>query len=237
MKKQLTTLLAIILILSMAACSKSDTNNKSSQNAAEPTTSNSQLSTEAETSDTEEASDDNDDLDAEISTGDLIVGQNISDGYQGSDPVTLYSRFGSLKFPEGVNYKLSTLPPDDTATATLEFWFGKGNTNAGRFTISTTRMIESLEDAVNECIRMNDFGSLSSTIGDEISYGGITYKNLSIHKDDGSEAKYFLVTYYETEDGRNGYVEVQVNGQDGGYYKLDIDDPIVIEMLESLVLK
>lgn len=233
MKKQLTILLMMMFMLSLAACGKSETNDKDDPNAVSSISGSAASSAQLPAED--EPSEGGDD--SETSTGDLIVGKNVSDGQRGTGPATLHSRFGSLSFPEGVDYQLSTLPPDDTLTATLEFWFGKGNTNAGKFTISSTRMIGSLDDAVNECIRMNDFGKLTATIGDEVSYGGITYKNLSIHEADGSEAKYYLVTYYKTENDRNGYVEVQVNGQDGGYYKLDIDDPIVVEILESTTLK
>lgn len=115
----------------------------------------------------------------------------------------------SVTIPEGLDYEI-----DSWYTAKGNEKFGtyaidiaeKGSSSAVRLIVTTQRMVDSLEIAAKECIRMNDFnGAKKSMIGDDITINDITYKTLTI-----------------TEDGP--------------FTKLSMNSPLVQEMIESLEL-
>lgn len=173
--------------------------------------------------------------DKESGSGILVVGENITKGNRGSGPVKIESRLGSIAIPEGLDYELYTAPSEGN-TASIRVDIGIGNSGAGHILVSTTRMIKSLKDAVKECIRTNDFGTKDSIIGEEIAYGGMKYKAVTIQNPDGTDVINFLVSYYKAEKDWDGYVEIRTNG-DGSYYKMAIDEPLLIDALEKLVVK
>ena len=143
---------------------------------------------------------------------------------------------GDFTIPEGLKYQLYYAPPKGEEALSTRVDFGVGNTSTGFIEISTTRMISSLDDAVKECIRTNDFGTKESIIGDEVTYGDVTYKMVTIQKSEGKDVEYFLVSYFKSGNGRDGYVQLNTSGGTDSY-SMAIDDPFVVEMLENIVLK
>lgn len=166
----------------------------------------------------------------------LVVGESIEEGDTGTGEVIIESRFGAITIPEGLDYKLYIAPPEE-GTATIRVDFGEGNTSSGSVLVSTTRMISSLDDAAKECIRMNDFGTKESVIGDEITYGDLTYKAVTIGDQGSDDISYFLVSHYETDEDLDGYIEINAKGNKDYYYTLDIDNPLVISIMETLMVK
>lgn len=164
----------------------------------------------------------------------LAAGESIQEGDTGSGPITIESRFGSITIPEGLDYELYTNPLKE-GSSTVQVNFGKGNTNAGSILVSTTRMISSLDDVANECIRANDYGIKDPVMGDDVTFGDLTYKSVTIEDPDRNAVEYYLVSYYKTANNRDVYIEVYANGNEE-YDTIDIDDPLVAKIMEKLVL-
>ncbi len=119
---------------------------------------------------------------------------------------------------------------------TIQIDFGKNSAIVGRLEVSTTRMISSLDDAVNECIRVRNLDTYKegkSEIGEEVTYGDTTYKLVNMSHENGAES--CLVSYYKRADGKDIYVEIRIKQLD--IDKLTIDDPLVQELAESAVYK
>lgn len=165
-----------------------------------------------------------------------IDGIEIEKDDKGTGPVEITSRFGSINIPAGLDYQAYYVPTKGGDTDTIQIDFGKGNTNAGSIHISSTRMVSSLDEAVAECSRTNDFGTKDSIVGEEVTYNGMTFKNLIIQKPDGSDPISYLIGYYKTVDDTDGYVQVAANGKDSAY-SIDMTDPLIVELMESLVLE
>lgn len=72
-----------------------------------------------------------------------------------------------------------------------------------------------------------------SEIGEEVTYGNTTYKQVSLSNGYGAET--CLVSYYKRADGKNIYVEISTKQTD--FDKLQIDDPLVQELAKSAVYK
>lgn len=169
-------------------------------------------------------------------SGVLVVGESIEKGDRGTGPVVIESTLSIVTIPEGLDYMLY-----DAYSNAVRVDFGAGNTGAGHIAFSTTRMIKSLDDAANECVRTNDFtGALKSEIGEEVTYGDLAYKAVTIWKPDEGDTKghteHFLAAYYKTADDKDAYVEIRANGE-GNYRNIEIDDPLIVEMLNTLKLK
>ena len=74
---------------------------------------------------------------AELQTGDIGEGEK-----------TLDSDFCTVTIPEGLQYNVYSYYHDEDALGTIQIDFGKKYTIEGRLEVSTTRMINSLDDAV-----------------------------------------------------------------------------------------
>lgn len=97
-------------------------------------------------------------------------------------------------------------------------------------------MISSLDDAVNQCIRVRNLDTYKegkSEIGEEVTYGDTTYKVVNISHENGAET--CLVSYYKRADGKDIYVEIRIKQLD--LDKLTIDDPLVQDLAKSAVYK
>lgn len=221
-KKYLILFLIIILTFSLVACGGEE---------VDKTEDTEEAATEEEP---EEAAEEVAEIDIE-NAGILIDGEIGEEDDKGTGPAKIESRLGVINIPEGLDYKIYHVPTEGKGTS-IQVNFGIDNVNSGLIEISTTRMIESLDDAADECIRMNDFGTMDSVLGEEVIYGDNTFKALTIQKSDKSRITNFLVSYYKTDDDNDGYVEVAAN-EESGAYGIDINDPLIKEMLESLVIK
>ena len=161
-------------------------------------------------------------------------------GDRGSGPMTIYSKLFSIDVPEGLDYELYTwyTSESDEKFGTYEINIAEsGKSSAVRVTVTTQRMINSLDDAAAECKRMNDFnGSLVTTPGDDIVINDVTYKTMQIT---GSESynstNLYYASFYETDNGDDVYVEIQ-STEDGPFTNLPMSNELVQQLIDSLVL-
>ena len=219
MKKLAAILLALVMTASLAACGgsgeSSDTKETSAQSSASATS-----EAKAEETTVEETT-----ASAELQEGDSGEGEK-----------TLDSDFCTVTIPEGLQYEIYFYNHDEDALGTIEIDFGKKGTTEGRLEVSTTRMISSLDDAVEECIRVRNLDTYKegkSEIGEEVTYGDTTYKVVNMSHEHGAET--CLVSYYKRADGKDIYVEIKTNQDDN--FKLPVDDPLVQELAKSAVYK
>lgn len=218
MKKLSVILLALIMSASLAACGESgssDTKETSAQSSVVATS-----ETQAEETTVEETT-----ASAELQEGDSGEGEK-----------TLDSDYCTVTIPEGLQYKVNSYYHDENALGSIKIDFGKKGTTEGRLEVSTTRMISSLDDAVEECIRVRNLDTYEegkSEIGEEVTYGDTTYKVVKMSHEYGAET--CLVSYYKRADGKNIYVEIKTT--QNYFDKLPIDDPLVQELAKSAVYK
>lgn len=215
MKKLAAVILALVMTASLAACS-----NGGGSGTEETLTPASAIeSTNEETTAPESTAA------AELQSGDSGEGEK-----------TLDSDFCTVTIPEGFKYKVESYYHDEDALGSIKIDFGKKGTTEGRLEVSTTRMIKSLDDAVEECIRVRNFDTYKegkSEIGEEVTYGDTTYKEVKMSQEYGAET--CLVSYYKRADGKDIYVEIRTKQTD--FDKLPIDDSLVQELAKSAVYK
>ncbi|MCI7085062.1 hypothetical protein MR988_02965 [bacterium] len=216
MKKLVAFIMAAMLCVSLASCGGStDTETTAPQSSAESSEVNSEETTAASSS---------------------AESAELKEGDSGEGEKTLDSDFCTVTIPEGLQYKINSYYHDEGALGSIKIDFGKKGTTEGRLEVSTTRMISSLDDAVNECIRVRNLDTYKegkSEIGEEVTYGDITYKEVKMSHEYGAET--CLVSYYKRADGKNIYVEIKTTQND--FDKLPIDDPLVQELAKSAVYK
>ncbi len=222
-KKYLALFLVAALLFSLAACGNSGD--------ADTTTDGGKITTSAADYGISDGT-----TQSDAGSGVLVVGESIKKGDRGTGAAVIESALSVVTIPKGLDYELY-----DAYDNSVRVDFGVGNTGAGHIAFSTTRMIKSLDDAANECVRTNDFtGSLESEIGEEFTYGNLTYKAVKIwDAKEGpfkGDTTYFLAAYYKTADGDDAYVEVRANGE-GNYRNIEIDNPLIVEILNTLKLK
>lgn len=216
MKKLAAILLALVMTASLAACDGSSESSGTKETSAQSSASE----TKAEETTVEETT-----ASAELKEGDSGEGEK-----------TLDSAFCTVTIPEGLQYKINFYNHDEDALGTIEIDFGKKYTIEGRLEVSTTRMISSLDDAVEECIRVRNLDTYKegkSEIGEEVTYGDTTYKVVNMSHENGAET--CLVSYYKRAGGKDIYVEIKTNQADP--FKLPVDDPLVQELAKSAVYK
>lgn len=216
MKKLAVILLALVMTASLVACNGSSESSGTKETSAQSSASE----TKAEETTVEETT-----ASAELKEGDSGEGEK-----------TLDSAFCTVKIPEGLQYKVNSYYHDEDALGTIKIDFGKKGTTEGRLEVSTTRIISSLDDAVNECIRVRNLDTYEegkSEIGEEVTYGDTTYKVVKMSHEYGAET--CLVSYYKRADGKDIYVEIKTTQND--FDKLPIDDPLVQELAKSAVYK
>ena len=216
MKKLAVILLALVMTASLVACNGSSESSGTKETSAQSSASE----TKAEETTVEETT-----ASAELKEGDSGEGEK-----------TLDSAFCTVTIPEGLQYEINFYNHDEDALGTIEIDFGKKYTIEGKLEVSTTRMISSLDDAVEECIRVRNLDTYKegkSEIGEEVTYGDTTYKVVKMSHEYGAET--CLVSYYKRADGKNIYVEIKTTQND--FDKLPIDDPLVQELAKSAVYK
>ena len=172
----------------------------------------------------------------ETTVEETTASAELKEGDSGEGEKTLDSAFCTVTIPEGLQYKINFYNHDEDALGTIEIDFGKKYTIEGKLEVSTTRMISSLDDAVQECIRVRNLDTYKegkSEIGEEVTYGDTTYKVVNMSHENGAET--CLVSYYKRADGKDIYVEIKTNQADP--FKLPVDDPLVQELAKSAVYK
>lgn len=224
MKKFTAILLTLILAASITACSGGNSSTDSSSETTESTNSSESSETTPQATETQP--------ETEAPT----ESKEIEMGDRGEGEKTLDSAFCTVTIPEGLQYKVNSYYRDEDALGTLKIDFGKKDTTEGRLEVSTTRMIKSLDDAVEECIRVRNIESYTDgkyEIGEEVTYGDTTYKQVNFSQEFGSEA--CLVSYYKRADGKDIYVEIGT--KNNGLSNLEITDSLVEALAKSAVYK
>lgn len=164
----------------------------------------------------------------------LVSGEDIQEYDEGSGPVIIESRFGSITIPEGLDYMLYTDSSKEGSTS-IQVHFGKGNTDSGSITVDDHRLVSSMDDVVEACFWVNGY-DVDPVVGKDVTYGDITYKSITIEDPKINGIVHYLASYYKTKEGKDGYIEIAANGTEG-FATIDVDDPLIVEMLEKLVLK
>ena len=182
-------LCALLLLLSLAACGSKPADTSS----AAP----------AETTVSAGAS-----ADAAAPAGSAASSETKS-GDKGTGPAAIETSVATISVPEGVDYEVSDWYPleDGTPGGSYSFYLGKGDTNGGCLTFSSTRVVKSLDDAAGECIRVCDYDSSgTNSRGDKVSYNGLDYLPVTVTR--AGVTKNFLVAYFQSTDGKDIYVEL-----------------------------
>ena len=216
MKKLAAILLALVMTASLAACDGSSESSGTKETSAQSSASE----TKAEETTVEETT-----ASAELKKGDSGEGEK-----------TLDSVFCTVTIPEGLQYEVDSYYRDEDTLGTIKIDFGKKGTTEGRLEVSTTRIISSLDDAVEECISVRNLDTYEEgkyEIGEEVTYGDTTYKQVNFSHEHGAET--CLVSDYKRADGKDIYVEIKTTQND--FDKLPIDDPLVQELVKSAVYK
>lgn len=214
MKKITAIILLLAMTVSLTACGNSGTKETSKTESAAAKAANSETTTVITTT-----------ASAELKQDD-----------SGEGSKTLDSVFGTVTVPEGMKYKIYFYSYSDDNLGTIKINFGKKDTSEGCLEISTTRIIGSLDDAVNECIKTRNLDTYKegkSEIGEEITLGKTTYKKVKMSHEYGAEE--CLVSYYKRADGKDIYIEIKTKQND--FSKLEIDDSLVKSLAESAVYK
>ncbi|MGN1468253.1 MAG: hypothetical protein ACI4W1_08090 [Ruminococcus sp.] len=215
MKKLAAVILALVMTASLAACS-----NGGGSGTEETLTPASAIESTNE----------------ETTAPETTAAAELQSGDSGEGEKTLDSDFCTVTIPEGFKYKVESYYHDEDALGSIKIDFGKKGTTEGRLEVSTTRMIKSLDDAVEECIRVRNLDTYKegkSEIGEEVTYGDTTYKEVKMSQEYGAET--CLVSYYKRADGKDIYVEIRTKQTD--FDKLPIDDSLVQELAKSAVYK
>ena len=220
MKKSIALLLALILGIALFAGCAGKTDDNGSISDTPDTTQNDNT-----TPDT---------TDSGNGEGSAATGMNKGD--TGEGPAALDTSFAAFTIPEGMQYKINNITTAENPASEIEIKIGLNDTSTGYLLISPTRMVKSLDDAVNECERMKSYnGKRVKEDRGEVTYGGMKYKVLAM-----SEEKYtmvYYVAYYlDTVTGTDMYVEIEVS-EKSPFSTLSADDPLLIAMIGSITYK
>lgn len=214
MKKFLSIIMVVMVVCSFAACGENGDTNTTSAPANDATV--------ADTTAVQDTS---------VSSADVTITEVDQ---KGEGEVKLDTPLYTATVPAGLKYEVYTYYSGDDNLATIEINFGKDYANDFRLTVTTQRMIASLDDAVGECERMSSaFNGFQSEVLGEETHGANNYKKLNI-KTEYSDVDY-LVSYYKNLGDfiyTDTYIEVRADKRD-----IDISDPLVVALVDSIVLK
>lgn len=211
LSKTLAILLAALLMVGLAACGQKE-------DPAPPNTDDPAITTP----DTD-GGDNADNTDNTPSAG-------FQMGDTGVGPVTLDTRYAVIQIPAGLDYEIYMISPAESETGMVRIDFGYGYTDSF-IEVSSTRMVYSLDDAVQECIRMHSYGDPDiASVGGDVVYNGVTYRTVLIPSRGGA----YLVSYYEepSDSFPGRYVEVYAYTAN-----LELDDAAIAAILGSIQYK
>ncbi len=210
MKKFIAILMATLMMASFVGCGG---NNGTTEETTAPAT------TVAETTDapTETEND-----------GEIVGGQ------EGEGEKTLESKLCSVTIPEGFKYQVYTYAMVDDTNGTVDIDFGDISTMCARLTVSTQRMVNSLDEVEERAIELRNLDTYKegkAEVGEDVTFGDVTYRRISISTEYGSDET--LVGYVKTGAGLGAYVEINLEGVGG----LTFDDAEVKSVIESIEYK
>ena len=162
----------------------------------------------------------------------------LEEGLEGVGEKTFDTPMFTMTVPADVMYELYTYSVGDDNCGTIQIDFGPDSTMQARFEVSTTRMISSLSDAHDECLRVQNLDTYEEgryEDMDDVTYGGVTYKALHVTTEWSDEI--FLVSYYKRADGVDVYVECKLDQDGFGYDAVSPSADFVAAALNSVTLK
>ena len=210
MKKFIAVLMALLMVCSLAACG-----------GGENTTTDAPATQEAVT-----------DVATTEAVSDVLV---LAGGESGDGEAKLDAGLFTMTVPEGLKYEVYTYYMDASNNlATIEVNFGKSSATEGRVTVTTQRMVKSLDDSEAESIRMySSFDGMESESLGEVTIGGMTFKKLHITTQ--YQDKTILVSYYNNPAAdmyADTFIEITTDTN-----RIDLADSAVTALIESIVLK
>jgi predicted small lipoprotein YifL len=219
MKKFLAIMLALVLLLTLAACGdKNNGGETPSGNDTEQTT----------------------DTPTEAPTENKVEEKEIAEKLEGVGSAKLYNSYMELVIPEGYGYKITDA---NTQAGESQFWIAADIMNAdgkkiGELNISNTGSFDNVDEYVNYD---RDYykDSSSITLGETVSaeYGILDGRYFT--KDTANWVDYNFYGYYlipdEAADYRNVRAELDING----YYYTDVEFPMADfeAIMSSIVIK
>lgn len=225
MKKQLILLLALILAatLMLTACDNGGSAGETGTTATKAgtvTTADSTQTTAAPAAESKE--------------------EALEEGLEGVGEKTFDTPLCTVTVPADVKYELYTYAVDeDDNTGTVQIDFGPESTLQARLHVSTTRMISSLDDAHDECVRVQNLDTYDDgkyEDMEDVTFGGMTYKAIHVTTEWSDEI--FLVTYYKrAADGVDVYVECELDQDGFGYDAVSPTADFVVAAMNSVILK
>ena len=215
MKKFAAILMATLMMASFVGCGGN--NGATEETKPQETVAETAEETVAET--TEASSED----DGELSVGDEGEGEKVLD-----------SKLASVTIPAGFKYKIYTYAMVDDTNGTIDIDFGKSSASEARLTVSTQRMVNSLDEVEERAIELRNLDTYKegkSEVGEDVTFGDVTYRRISISNEYGSDE--LLVGYVKTGAGLGAYIEINLEGIGG----LTFDDAEVKSIIESIQYK
>ncbi|MBR3289301.1 MAG: hypothetical protein IKI63_00830, partial [Clostridia bacterium] len=166
--------------------------------------------------------------------------ETLEAGMEGVGEKTFDTPFFTMTVPADVKYELYTYAVDeDDNRGTVQIDFGPESTLQARFEVSTTRMISSLDDAHDECIRVQNLDTYDEgkyEDMEDVTFGGMTYKAIHVTTEWSDEI--FLVSYFKrAADGVDVYVECKLDQDGFGYDAVLPTADFVVAAMNSVVFK
>lgn len=213
MKKILAILMATLMMASFVGCGNNNTEETKPQETVTETAA--ETSSETETTTAQD--------DGKMNVGDTGEGEKM-----------LESELFSVTIPQGLKYEVYTYSMVDDTNGTVDINFGKNSTIDAKLTVSTQRMVNSLDEVEERAIELrnlNTYKEGKSEVGEDITIGDVTYRKISVSTEYGSDE--LMVGYVKTGAGLGGYIEINLEGSGG----LTFDDAEVKSLIESIEYK
>ena len=232
MKKLIALLMALAIVVSLCACGSSsngstDTNDTESESSVPETSNEDTGSQQPEETDTETQQPE----EAQEPAG-------MQEGDKGDGPADIDASLVTFTVPEGYSYEAYSyyIDDDDSLFGNLQFDICEtsGYNTLVQVVATTQYYVHSQDEAVQKVIELCNLDTYEkgeATIGDEVTYGDITYTRIDVTTEWSDNT--FYVAY--AENGNSGDVGLVVKFVVDNNM-IDSDDPLINAVLESLVV-
>lgn len=154
-------------------------------------------------------------------------------GLEGEGPRSFKTLYFTFDAPQGLKYEVYTYAVNaEYHNGTIQIDFGKQSTTEINLHVSSTRMISSLDDAHDECIRTQNLDTFKEGKYedlDDVTFNGTIYK--AIHfTNEYSDYTCYATYFKRTSDNLDMYAELQVDNKG----KSSVNDAEVIALLNSI---
>ena len=242
MKKLIALLMTLAIVVSLCACGSSsngstDTNDTVSESSVPETSNEDTESQQPEETDTETQQPEETDTESQQPEK-TQESAGIEAGDKGDGPADIDASLVKFTVPEGYSYEAYEYYIDDADPlfGNLQFDICKtgGYDTLVQVVATTQYYVHSQDEAVQKVIELCNLDTYEkgeATIGDEVTYGDITYTRIDVTTEWSDNT--FYVAY--AENGNSGdvglVVKFVVNNK-----MIDSDDPLINAVLESLVV-